>query len=222
MWRFFGALPEYLFSYDKDGLLVNLYTSSTVDHTLADGRQIALSIDTEYPHNGDITVRFDGEQPTAFNLRLRIPGWCQSATAQWPGQKKKTVNSGEYLAIDRTWKKDDVLQLRFEMPVRMILPDPRVEANAGQVVFARGPVLFCLEKEDVDFPVEEAKVSVRPESVEQQVKTEWHPDLLDGIHVLSLPGQVEGKSVELKLVPWSVRANRSTDSRWVVFLPLAD
>ena len=52
MWRFFGALPEYLFSYDKEGLFVNLYTSSAVNHTLADGRQIALTVETEYPHQG--------------------------------------------------------------------------------------------------------------------------------------------------------------------------
>jgi hypothetical protein len=219
-WRFLGALPEYLFSHDEDGLLVNLYTSSAVDHTLADGRRIALSVKTEYPHNGDVTVRFDGEEPTAFNLRLRIPGWCESATAQWPGQREKSVQSGEYLAIDRTWKKGDTVRLRFEMPVRMILPDPRVEANAGQVVFARGPVVFCLEQEDVDFPVEKASVSIQPEEVEERVKAEWHPDLLDGIHVLRLPGQVEGRPVELKLVPWSVRANRSENSRWIVFLPL--
>ena len=26
--------------------------------------------------------------------------------------------------------------------------------------------------------------------------------------------------VDLKLVPWSVRVNRSDDSRWIIFLPL--
>ncbi len=221
-WRFLGALPEYLFSFDKDGLFVNLYTSSTVDHTLADGRQIVLSVDTEYPHQGDVRVRFDGKKPVSFNLRLRIPGWCKDATAKWPGQKKRSVKSSDYLAIDRTWKKGDTVQLQFEMPVRMILPHPKVKANTGQVVFARGPVVFCLEKEDVDFPVENASVVIRPEEVRKRVKVTWHPDLLDGIHLLTVPGLVEGKAVDLKLVPWSVRANRSDDSRWLVFLPLAE
>ncbi|MCD6288850.1 MAG: glycoside hydrolase family 127 protein, partial [Candidatus Hydrogenedentes bacterium] len=131
MWRFFAALSEYLFSYDKEGLFVNLYTSSTVNHTLADGRQIALSVETEYPHQGDIKVRFDGKSPTPFKLRLRIPAWCKSATAQWPGQKENSVKVGNYLVIDRTWKKGDTVQLQFDMPVRMILPNPKVKANAG-------------------------------------------------------------------------------------------
>ena len=222
MWRFFGALPEYLFSYDEDGLFINLYTNSTVNHTLADGRQIALSVETEYPHQGDVKVRFDGETPTPFALRLRIPGWCEAATAQWPGQEEKPVESGEYLVIDREWKKGDTVQLHFEMPVRMVLPHPKVRANAGQVVFGRGPVLFCLEKEDVDFPVEEATVAIQSEEeARETVEVTWHPDLLDGIHMLHVPGLVDGKNVDLKLVPWSVRANRSENSRWLIFLPLA-
>jgi hypothetical protein len=220
-WRFLGALPEYLFSYDQQGLFVNLYTTSSVNHTLSDGREISFSVETKYPHDGDVKVRFDGDKPTSFKLRLRIPGWCESATAKLPGEKKKQVEPGEYLVIDRTWKKGDTVRLRFDMPVRVIESDPRVEANAGQVVFARGPVLFCLEKEDVDFPVEKATVAINLTDVEKQVDVQWHGDLLDGIHTLSVPGKVGGRKVKLKLVPWSVRASRSKDSRWVIFLPLA-
>ena len=220
-WRFLGALPEYVFSFDRDGLFVNLYTSAAVNHALVNGRRIALSVETEYPHKGDVTVRFDGEKSTPFNLRLRVPGWCKAATAEWPGQKETRVEGGDYLAIDRTWNKGDTVHLRFDMPVRMMLPDSRVKANAGQVVFARGPVLFCLEQEDVSFPVEEASVAVQPEDVIRRVRVQWHPELLDGIHVLHLPGLASGKRVGLTLVPWSVRANRSQNSRWLIFLPLA-
>ena len=217
-----GALPEYIYSYDQQGLFVNLYTTGSVHHKLSDGREIPLSVETKYPHDGGVKVRFDGKKPTLFNLRLRIPGWCKSATAQWPGQMQKSVKSGNYLEINRTWKNGDIVQLRFDMPVRMILPDPHVKANAGQVVFARGPVLFCLEQEDVDFPVEKARVAMQPEEVQQRVEVKWYPDLLDGIDMLSMPGLVDGKAVELKLVPWSVRASRSDESRWLIFLPQAN
>jgi len=222
LWRFFGALPEYLFSHDQDGLFVNLYSTAAVNHTLTDGRKITLSIETEYPHQGDVKVRFDGKDSTPFKLRLRIPGCCKLATAQWPGQKSRRVEGGDTLVIDRTWKKDDAVRLQFDMPVRMILPHPKVKANAGQVAFARGPVLFCLEKEDVEFPVEKARVGIRPEEVTQRVGVTWHPGLLDGIHMLHVPGWVEGKAVDLRLVPWSVRANRSNHSRWLIYLPLVN
>jgi DUF1680 family protein len=219
-WRFLGALPEYIFSYDSEGLFVNFYTDSTVNHTVADGSQIALSVDTQYPHKGDIKVLFESDEPVTFKLRLRIPAWCRKANIEWTGRKKQAVRGGEYFVIDRVWKTGDSVNLKLDMPVRMILPDPHVEANAGQVVFARGPVLFCLEKEDVDFPVEKARVDIRPEDIATRVKVKFHSELLDGINQLHVPGIVGEKSVELKLVPWSVRANRSQDSRWVIFLPL--
>ena len=221
-WRFFSALPEYIFSYDDQGMFINLYTSSRVNHVFANGRRISLTIDTEYPHDGYIRVRFDGDESMAFKLRLRIPGWCRRADATWPGQPKMQVDGGGYLVVDRTWMKGDTVELVLEMPVRMIHSDPRIEANAEQVIFGRGPLLFCLEKEDTDFPVEKAAVSIQPEIVDMLVRVEWHPELLDGINILQIPGSAGGKQVELSLVPWSVRANRTRNSRWVIFLPLAN
>ncbi len=220
-WRFLGALPEYLYSYDDNGLFVNLYSSSKISQTLSDGRKIDLSVITEYPFDGKVKVSFNGEKAASFNLRLRIPGWCETATAVWTGQKKKTVESGKYLQIDRKWRKGDRVELQFEMPVRMIEPHPEVAANAGQVVFARGPLVYCLESEDVSFPVEKAMVAaMEPEEVSERVTASWYPDLLEGIHKLRVPGLVDDKEVDLILVPWFVRASRSDSARWVIHLPL--
>ena len=219
-WRFLGALPEYLYSYDDKGLFVNLYSTSTVSHVLKDGREIDLAVNTNYPFEGEVKLRFDGDESIPFTLRLRIPGWCKTAYAAWPGQEEKPVESGEYLAINRTWKKEDTVTLQLDMPVRMIEPNPNVKADAGQVVFAKGPLVYCLESEDVPFPVEKAMVAaMTPKEVPSRVTATWHPDLLEGIHKLTVPGLVEGKKVDLVLVPWFVRASRSDNARWLVHLP---
>lgn len=219
-WRFLGALPEYLYSYDDKGVCVNLYSSSKTSQTLGDGRIIDLSVETEYPFDGKVKISFNGEKATQFDLRLRIPGWCKTATAVWPGQNKKIVESGKYLQIDRKWKNGDSVELQFDMPVRMIEPNPEVKADAGQVVFARGPLVFCLESEDVSFPVEKAIVApMKPEEVSNCVTELWCPDLLEGIHKLSVRGLVDDKEVDLVLVPWFVRASRSDSARWVIHLP---
>jgi DUF1680 family protein len=219
-WRFLGALPEYLYSYDESGLFVNLYSSSTTNAILKDGRKIDLRVETDYPFEGDITVRFEGDKATLFNLRLRIPRWCGKASASWPGQAKKAVESGKYLAIERTWRKGDTVTLQLDMAVRMIEPNPKVAADAGQVVFARGPLVYCLESEDVPFPVEKAMVAaMTPEEAKTRVKATWRPDLLEGIHTLTVPGLVDDEAVDLVLVPWFVRASRSDDARWLVYLP---
>jgi len=220
-WRFMGALPEYLYSYDDKGIFVNLYSSSNISQTLMDGRIIDLSVETEYPFDGKVKVSFNGEKATPFNLRLRIPGWCETATALWPGQHEQIVESGKYLQIDRKWKKGDSVELQFEMPVRMIEPNPDVLADAGQVVFARGPLVYCLESEDVSFPVEKAMVAaMKPEEVPGCVNENWYPHLLEGIHKLRVPGLLDDEEVDLNLVPWYVRASRSDSARWIIHLPM--
>jgi len=138
----------------------------------------------------------------------------------WPGQNRKTVESGKYLQIDRKWKNGDGVELQFEMPVRMIEPNPEIEADVGQVVFARGPIVYCLESEDASFPVERAMVaSMKPEEVTERVTELWYPDLLEGIHKINVPGLVDEKEVDLILVPWFVRASRSDSTRWIIHLP---
>lgn len=222
-WRFMGALPEYLYSFDDKGIFVNLYSNSKISQPLKDGRIIDLSVETEYPFDGKVKVNFNGKKATKFNLSLRIPGWCENATAAWPGQDEKIVESGKYLQIDRKWENGDSVELQFEMPVRMIEPNPKVKADAGQVVFARGPLIYCLESEDVSFPVEKAMVApMKPEEVTERITEKWYPDLLEGIHKLRVPGLVDQEKVDLILVPWFVRANRSDSARWVIHLPQKD
>ena len=102
-WRFLGALPEYLYSYDEQGIFVNLYSSSKISQTLTDDRIIDLTVETEYPFDGKVKVLFNGGKSAQFNLRLRIPGWCKTATAAWTEQPRKTVENGTYLEIDRKW-----------------------------------------------------------------------------------------------------------------------
>ncbi|NND07245.1 MAG: hypothetical protein HKN87_12775 [Saprospiraceae bacterium] len=218
-WRFMGALPEYLYSFDDKGVFVNLYSSSKINQSLKDGRRIGLSVETEYPFDGRVEVVFTGETATAFSLRLRIPAWCKTAAVKWPGQNRKTVESGKYLRIDRQWKSGDKVELQFDMPIRMIEPNSMVKADMGKVVFARGPLVYCLESEDVSFPVERAMVvNMKPEEVTERVVAHWYPDLLEGIHKLKVPGLVDEEEVDLILIPWFVRANRSDSAQWTIHL----
>jgi DUF1680 family protein len=236
-WRFFGALPEYILSYDNDGLYVNLYTSSTVRHRLPDGRDIHLNIETDYPHKGKIVVRHRGSQITPFKLRLRIPAWCTNAAIKFSDNQTITTSGGQYFLIDRNWKPGEEITIDLSVPVRMIYSDSRITANSGQVVFARGPLIYCLENQDVDFPVELARVAISPNKIEKAITVEWRTNLLDGVNILKIPGirapapaagdnpyfvlPTVGKSTELILIPFYARANRGQDNRWVTFIPLS-
>ena len=64
---------------------------------------------TEYPWDGKVVHRAAASKATAnFALRLRVPGWCQGATAAVGGEKvaRPTIDRG-YLVLDREWKTGD-------------------------------------------------------------------------------------------------------------------
>ena len=56
------------------------------------------------------------------------------------------------LSITRKWKKGDVIELTLDMPVRLVEANPLVEEAKNQVAVMRGPIVYCLEGQDVGLP----------------------------------------------------------------------
>lgn len=234
-WRFFGALPEYLFSWDEDGVWVNLYTSSTLRHTLGGGAVIDLRVETAYPHEGRVEITIGGDAPAEWTLRLRIPAWCRRAVVTDPAGGRGEHAGPGYAALERTWHPGDRVLLEMEMPVRAIVSAPEIAANAGQVALARGPLVYCLEQVDATEPLERLGLPCRPSQAARRAEAAWEPDLFGGVYALwtDLAVQPSGVStgpyyeprddlptVRMRLVPFYAHANRSDEARWTVFLPL--
>ena len=215
-WRFLGALPEYLFSEKQGEVYINLFTESTVVLTSSEGDPITLAVETTYPHSGTVTVKcVKGGGTLAVNLR--IPGWCTNPEILIPDGARERPVSGKHFCIERVWHVGDTCTAELPMPIRVIRPDPRVDADKGRVVFARGPLVYCLESEDVDFPVEDAKVAGDVSKILDRCSVDWRDNLFGGIHMLHVPGE----KGDIPLIPWFCRANRGDDSRWIIHIPTA-
>ncbi len=214
-WRFFAALPEYLYSYDDSGLYVNLYTSGSVEQPLGNGVHAAVSVETNYPHDGRVSLRITGSRPAEYALRLRIPGWTAGATVAVNRTRPVAVQPGAYTELRRTWKPGDKVTLRLPMNVRMIVADPHDTENAGQAALLRGPLVYCAEQDDNRVRIETARWSFKPEQATRLVKARWRPELLGGIYTLDAPATPS----RLTLIPFYARANRTLPARWTVHLP---
>ena len=84
--RLVASVGGYFISTSNDGVAFHLYggIGSTVE---IGGQKVALKEVSNYPWSGDIRISVDPETPAAFDVKLRIPGWCHGATIAVNGQK---------------------------------------------------------------------------------------------------------------------------------------
>ena len=226
--RLVASVGGYFLSASDDGVAFHLYggIASTVD---VGGQQVALREVSNYPWSGDIRISVDPETPAAFDVKLRIPGWCHGATVSVNGQKVDAKADKGYVTIHRTWAKGDTIALDLPMPAQRLYSHPGVIMNASRVALKRGPLVYCLE--EIDNPggrVQRLKIK---RGAALEVKTDQN--LFDGVVTLKAPataideGEWTGlyrtrppaeREASLTAIPYYLWANRGQGSM-VVWIP---
>ena len=162
--RFIPSFPGYMYAVKDRNLYVNLYAGNTATMQVG-GKEVVLSQDTNYPWDGDITLRIVKNQAKEFNLMIRIPGWVDrspvpsdlyrfaddilaSYSVKINGQEVMAELTDGYFTINRSWKKGDVVNIHFDMPVRTVKASPRVVDDRGRMAVERGPLVYCAEGAD--------------------------------------------------------------------------
>ena len=146
--RFIPQVPGCVYATSADGIWVNLYARSRATVRL-NSSDVTLVQRTRYPWSGRVKVTVNPRSPAAFDLNLRIPGWCVGATAKVNGEAIGASPGGNgYLRIAREWRRGDTVELNLPMPVERIGAHPSVAADAGRVALRRGPIVYCLEATD--------------------------------------------------------------------------
>lgn len=162
--RLVSSVGNYIYGKNEDGIWVNLFVGSNTNFKFGKN-EVAFSMQTEYPWNGNVKMAIDTKKPITFNLNLRIPGWAKGEPV--PGDLYKfsniidtaitirvngkdvpyTVENG-YAVIKREWKKGDVIEYNIPMPVNYIVAGSQVKYDEGRIAIQRGPVLYCVEEAD--------------------------------------------------------------------------
>jgi DUF1680 family protein len=147
--RLVASVGGYFYSTGPRTLAVHLYGGNSAKLTI-DGKPVTVQEVSRYPWEGRIRIALDLEGEQAFAVKLRIPGWARSATASVNGTPVDVAANSDhgYLAIDRTWKAGDIIDLELPMPVERIYAHPSVSADAGRLALKRGPLVYCAEQVD--------------------------------------------------------------------------
>lgn len=236
--RFIPSLPGYVYAVKDDKVYVNLFLSNRAALKV-NKKDVVLEQQTSYPWNGDIrlTVTKGGGQ---FGMNIRIPGWVRGsvlpsdlyfyADNQKPlyrvsvnGSQVQGELANGYLCVERKWKKGDVVEIHFDMPVRVVKANDKVEADRGRVAVELGPLVYCAEWPDNAFNLNNVILNRQPEF--QVVE---RPDMLCGINEITteaqalsydVAGKLALKDVKLTLIPYYAWAHRG-EGRMDVWLPI--
>ena len=189
--RFIPSLPGYVYAVKDRNLYVNLFLSNKSELKVG-GKKVCLSQETEYPWNGDITLKVEENKAGKFVFKIRIPGWVRNQVVpsdlytyvdgKQPSLPTVTVNDYQhivyntniepdgYFAIGGKWKKGDVIKIHFDMEPRVVRANDKVEADRGMLCVERGPLVYCAEQPDNREDIMEARIS--PQTKFKAGKTE--------------------------------------------------
>ncbi|OOV18183.1 glycoside hydrolase family 127 protein [Flavobacterium sp. LM4] len=148
--RTIAEVSNYAYNFSKEGLYVNLYGSNNLNSTTLAGEKIEIEQQTNYPWDGKVTLKIVKAPKEVYTFLLRIPGWSQGTTIAVNGKNiSDAIASGFYQKIAQKWKKGDVIELNIPMPVELMQANPLVEEVKNQVAVKRGPIVYCLESDQL-------------------------------------------------------------------------
>ena len=230
--RFIPSFPGYMYAVKDRKLYVNLFAGSTATVSVG-GKEVVLEQTTDYPWDGDISIRVLGSKAKEFDMAIRIPGWLKEpvpsdlyryvngedgvAEVLVNGQKADGRMEQGYLVISRKWKKGDIITLHLPMPVRTVAANEHVAADRGREAVERGPLVYCIEGVDYpginifnfilsDYPQYEVEESLGPVNVKRVIYA--------NARLAERGAKLELRDYHIKLIPyyaWNHRGATAMD-----------
>ncbi len=237
--RLLPSIPAYIYAYENKNIYINLYIADKAEIKIPNNT-LKVEQKTRYPWDGNIKINITIQKPEDFTIFLRIPCWAenqplpgnlyhfykrnnQPVALKVNGEVIEPLTENGYVPLKRKWEKSDTIELNLPMPVRRISAHPNVRDDTGKVALQKGPIVYCAESRDNNGQVTNLLI---PDNT--KLKSEFRPDLLNGIQV------IEGKAVALAhseeddsiietsvpflAIPYYAWANRG-ESEMAVWLP---
>jgi uncharacterized protein len=146
-----GTFPQLTADYaisayfqSRDGVYVNLFIPSRLSW-MQSNTQCSLTQMTDYPRANTTQFALNLAKPESFTLYVRIPGWAGTKTAVSVNGRgaESSIEPGKFLALQRSWKDGDRVEIEFEMPLRLEAID---NENPNNVALLHGPIaLFAVD-----------------------------------------------------------------------------
>lgn len=187
--RLLASLAQYFVTHDETGLQVHMYNTGSVNLVLNSGQPVIVSMQTNYPWQGQVQLSIEKTDGSTWQLRLRQPDWCPEATVTINGQpvENPTRETG-YIVLERAWHPGDVVELDLPMEPALIEAHPRIDAVRDSLAIQRGPIVYCVEA--TDYP----NIDLMDIQLDETapLKTVWREDIAPaGLLVVQCSGSIQ-------------------------------
>ena len=210
---------EYAYAMNGDTLYVNLYGQNSLKT-----KDLEIEQTTNYPWDGNIKLTIKKAKKLS-TVKLHKPNWADKYTVMVNGEPAD-------LELSRKWKKGDVIEINFELRPRIIEANPLVEEAKNQVAVMRGPIVYCLEGQDIEggYRINDIAIPSDAQFTARQLTISGHEmTVLDGEAVVINQEKwdnqtlyrevrpVAEKRVKIRLIPYYAWDNRGIDdmSLWL-------
>ena len=136
-----GKYGQFVYTHKGDALFVNLFVNSELNWK---EKGVTIRQETAFPYSEASKLSIVNCELSRFTMFVRYPGWVK------PGELSVKVNGvavsivtgpSSYVAIDRQWKKGDVVEVNFPMhnSVKYIPNLPQY------VALMHGPIMLAMK-----------------------------------------------------------------------------
>ena len=236
--RFLPEIGSTIYGMTDQAIYVNQFIGNEAKISMGQ-REISLTMETDYPWNGKISLAVDPESPVDLELYIRIPGWARGellpgglyhymeyerdtgeAGIKVNGEKLRNIQLQKgYAVISRKWKPGDILEIDLPMNIRLISANSKVQDDLGKLAIMRGPIVYCLEEVDnKEYFNAKDNITLLPNSL----YAEYRKELLNGVVTVKGKASIDqsNKEIEITAVPYYSWCNRSQGQMkvWVPYL----
>ena len=223
-----AAVPEFIYSGDPDGIIVNLFIGSTTEVMTPGNTSVTFIQKTNYPWEGTVSITIEPDHDTDFTVRIRIPGWALgrenpfglymtklkgSVALSVNGVPAPVVVQSGYAAITRMWKRGDRIELKLPMQPRVVTAHEKATDLNGLYALSSGPLVYCFEQS-----LNASLRTLKPDA-SAPMEIEFDSKLLGGINTIVGKAYAGSKTVRFKAVPYFTVGNLQKGEGYEVWVP---
>ena len=219
--RTLASLGEYIYFADEQSVWINLFISSQAKVMIED-QEFMISMESNYPNDGNIKINISTTQKKKAKLAIRIPGYVKEWKISIDGAhiENPVVENG-YCILEQEFESNEV-NVEFAIAPRIVWANPLVREDVGKAAVMKGPLVYCLEETDNG-----SNLPALYLDTEKGLEEYFDPDLLGGTTVIKAAGKrvvtrdwnqdelyaehkPVYKDVDLTFVPYPYWGNRET------------